>query len=104
MDLVCSGDVHPDNTYLFMHGHTLLDNVVMPMLNAVCDKLKQMAGDRIMSSAQRGTAFSNEVSNYRNALMNVRDTLVYNEDYKDCPLYKRLHGDIAALLRKEGLF
>ncbi len=100
---ICCSDLNPDNTYMFMHGHTLLDNVVIPMLNAVCDKLKQMAGDRIMTSAQRGTAFSNEVSNYRNAVLNVRDTLVYNDIYKDCPLYKRLHDDIAALLRKEGL-
>ncbi len=103
MKQICSDDVTPENTYLFMHGHTLLDNVVMPMLNAVCEKLKQMASDRIMTSAQRGIAFSNEVSNYRNALVNVRDTLVYNDIYKECPLYKRLHGDIAALMRKEGL-
>ncbi len=100
---VCSDDATPENTYLFMHGHTLLDNVVMPMLNAVCEKLKQMANDRIQTSAQRGVAFSNEVSNYRNALVSVRDTLVYNETYKDCPLYKRLHGDIAAMLRRERL-
>jgi hypothetical protein len=91
------------NTYLFMHGHTLLDNVVMPMLNAVCEKLKLMASERIATSAQRGVAFANEVSNYRNALMSVRDTLVYNEDYKDCPLYRRLHDDIAGMLEKEGL-
>ncbi len=95
--------VTPENTYLFMHGHTLLDNVVMPMLNAVCEKLKQMAGERIVSSAQRGVAYTNEVSNYRNALMSVRDTLVYNEVYKNCPLYQRLHEDIAAMLRHEGL-
>jgi hypothetical protein len=80
-----------------------LDNVVMPMLNAVCDKLKFMAGERITSSAQRGVAFSNEVSNYRNVVASVRDTLVYNEGYKDCPLYRRLHDDIATLMRKEGL-
>jgi hypothetical protein len=91
--------VTPDNTYLFMHGHTLLDNVVMPVLNAVCDKLKQMAGDRIETSAQRGVAFSNEVSNYRNAQAGVRDTLVHNEAYKACPLYRRLHTDIADMLR-----
>ncbi len=103
MKQVCSRDATPENTYLFMHGHTLLDNVVMPMLNAVCEKLKQMAGDRIMTSAQRGVAFSNEVSNYRNALVSVRDTLVYNEIYKGCPLYKRLHTDIADMLRKERL-
>jgi hypothetical protein len=75
----------------------------MPMLNAVCDKLKQMAGERIMASTQRGTAFSNEVSNYRNALLNVRDTLVYNDIYKASPLYKRLYSDLEAMLRKEGL-
>jgi hypothetical protein len=100
---VCSGDVTPDNAYLFMHGHTLLDNVVMPMLNAVCEKLKAMAGQRIITSAQRGVAFSNEVSNYRNALVSIRDTLVYNEMYKTCPFYKRLHVDIASMLRREGL-
>ena len=95
--------VDEGNTYLFMHGHTLLDNVVTPMLNAVCEKLKLIAGQRIVTSAQRGTAFSNEVSNYRNALLSVRDTLVYNEDYKECPLYHRLYADIAAMLKKEGL-
>ena len=103
MKHIGADEVTPENTYLFMHGHTLLDNVVMPMLNAVCDALKQMAGDRIVHSAQRGVAFNNEVSNYRNAMLNVRDTLVYNANYKDCPLYKRLHADIAGMLGKEGL-
>ncbi|MDR2894714.1 MAG: DUF4435 domain-containing protein [Alistipes sp.] len=95
--------VTPENTYLFMHGHTLLDNVVMPMLSTVCENLKRMSGRRIENSAQRGTAFANEVSNYRNALVNVRDTLVYNEMFKESPLYKRLHDDIAAALRRSGL-
>ncbi|MDR1671629.1 MAG: DUF4435 domain-containing protein [Alistipes sp.] len=98
-----SRDVTPENTYLFMHGHTLLDNVVMPSLNAVCDKLKQMAGERIITSAQRGVAFSNEISNYRNAQAGVRDTLVHNEAYKGCPLYQRLRTDIADMLKHEGL-
>ncbi len=30
----------PENAYLFMHGHTLMDNVVMIMLNTVCEKLR----------------------------------------------------------------
>jgi hypothetical protein len=92
-----------ENVYLFMHGHTLLDNVVTPMVSAVCEKLKLLAGDRIATSAQRGVALGNEISNYRNALVNVRDALVYNENYKDCPLYLRLHNDIADMLRKQGL-
>ncbi len=95
--------VEPENTYLFMHGHTLLDNVVMPMLSAVCDRLKVLAGDYITNSAQRGVALGNELSNYRNSLLNVRDTLIYNEDYKDCFLYKRLHNDIRKVLEEAGL-
>jgi hypothetical protein len=95
--------LYPDDTYLFMHGHTLLDNVVMPTLNAVCDKLKLLAGDRIEHSAQRGVAYGNEISNYRNALLNVRDTLIYNEEYKGCFLYRRLHEDIRAMLEREGM-
>jgi hypothetical protein len=98
-----SRGVTPEETYLFMHGHTLLDNVVMPMLNAVCDKLKRMGDVRIETSAQRGVAFSNEISNYRNAQASVRDTLVHNEAYKSCPLYQRLHSDISTLLHREGL-
>jgi hypothetical protein len=96
-------DLHPENTYLFMHGHTLLDNVVIPMLNAVCDKLKLLASNHITTSAQKGTALNNEISNYRNALLNVRDTLTYNEDYKSCFLYSRLHGDIRRMLEKSNL-
>lgn len=92
-----------NNTYLFMHGHTLMDNVVMPMLNAVCEKLRLMAGERITTSTQRGVALGNEISNYRNSLLNLRDTLVYNEDYKSCSLYKQLSGDIERMLVKSGL-
>jgi hypothetical protein len=103
MKQIATDEMTPENTYLFMHGHTLLDNVVMPMLNAVCDKLKLMAGERIIHSAQRGVAFANEVSNYRNSMVSVRDTLVYNENYKECPLYKRLRADITGVLDKEGL-
>ena len=33
----------PENAYLFMHGHTLMDNVVLIMLNTVCEKLRAMS-------------------------------------------------------------
>lgn len=96
-------DLYPENTYLFMHGHTLMDNVVMPMLGAVCEKLKLIAGANISASAQKGIALGNEISNYRNAILNIRDTLIYNEDYKGCFLYRRLHEDIRLSLEKTGL-
>ena len=69
--------VKPENTYLFMHGHTLMDNVVMILLNSVCEKLRAMSIARITASQKQGVALKNEMSNYTK-----------------CPLYKRLQRDI----------
>ena len=86
--------VKPENTYLFMHGHTLLDNVVMILLNSVCEKLRAMSIARITASQKQGVALKNEMSNYTNSLRSIRDVLLDNENYTKCPLYKRLQRDI----------
>ncbi len=90
----------PEQTYLFMQGHTLMDNVVTVMLNAVCEQLKLISNTRISTSTKTGVALRNEMSNYNNALRNVRDILLDNEDYKECPLYKRLEEDIQRYLQQ----
>lgn len=86
--------VTPETTYMYMQGHTLMDNVVVVMLNAVCDQLKLMSNIRITTSSKTGTALKNELSNYNNALRNVRDILLDNESYKHCPQYLLLKKDI----------
>lgn len=45
--------VTPETTYLYMHGHTLMDNVVMVLLETVCEKLRQMTAARITASKRR---------------------------------------------------
>ena len=90
--------VRPDNTYMFMQGHTLMDNVVMPVLDAVCDKLKYISVSRIKTSRRTGTALVNEQSNYTNALQNIRNAIMFNENYKDSFLYKKLKKDIQSYL------
>lgn len=84
----------PENAYLFMHGHTLMDNVVMILLNTVCEKLRQMSTAKIAASDKKGVALKNEMSNYTNSLRSIRDVLLDNENYIKCPLYKRLQRDI----------
>ena len=81
-------------TYLFMHGHTLMDNVVMVVLTGVCEKLRQMSIAKIVSSSKEGVALKNEMSNYTNTLRSIRDVLLDNENYTSCPLYKLLKADI----------
>ncbi len=86
--------VEPAETYLFMHGHTLLDNVVMVLLSGVCEKLRQLSIAKIVASSKEGVALKNEMSNYTNSLRSVRDVLLDNDNYTSCPLYKLLKADI----------
>ncbi len=90
--------LRPEDTYMYMQGHTLLDNVVIMMLNAVCEQLKLMSNIRINTSSKTGVALKNELSNYNNSLRNVRDVLLDNEAYKDCLLYKKLQQDIESYI------
>lgn len=90
--------VEAENCYLFMHGHTLMDNVMMPLLSAVCDKLRQLSVAKIHNSKVEGVALKNELQNYTNTLRSIRDVLLDNENYTSCPLYKRLRDDIQTYL------
>ena len=90
--------VEPELTYLFMHGHTLMDNVVMVVLTAVCEKLRQLSIAKIHSSKVEGVALKNELNNYTNTLRSIRDVLLDNENYTSSPLYKRLRDDIQTYL------
>lgn len=90
----------PENAYLFMHGHTLMDNVVMILLQTVCEKLREMSIEKIHASKKRGTAFNNEISNFKNTQRSIRDVLLDNENYTSCPLYRLLHQDIREYIEK----
>lgn len=90
--------VTPETTYLYMHGHTLMDNVVMIILSTVCDRLRQMSVHKINSSKKQGLSLKNEMSNYMNTLRSIRDVLLDNENYTSCPLYAKLREDIQRYL------
>lgn len=90
--------VEPQNTYLFMQGHTLMDNVVLVILSDVCEKLRQMSLMKIVESSKQGEALDNEIKNYNNSLRSIREVLLDNENYTDCPLYLKLKEDIQAFI------
>lgn len=90
--------VKRDNCYLYMHGHTLMDNVVLPLLTSVCDKLRQLSIAKIRGSKVEGIALKNELQNYTNTLRSIKDVLLDNENYTDSPLYKQLRDDIQTYL------
>ena len=97
--------VEPELTYHFMHGHTLMDNVVMVLLEGVCEKLRQMSLSQIICSSKEGVALKNEMSNYTNTLRSIRDVLLDNDNYTTSPLYLRLKEDIQRYIERatEGI-
>ena len=92
--------VEPELTYHFMHGHTLMDNVVMVVLEGVCEKLRQMSLSQIICSSKEGVALKNEMSNYTNSLRSIRDVLLDNDNYTASPLYLRLKEDIQRYINR----
>ena len=90
--------VTKENCYLYMHGHTLMDNVVLPLLTSVCDKLRQLSVAKIHNSKVEGITLKNELQNYTNTLRSIRDVLLDNENYTDSQLYKQLRDDIQSYL------
>ena len=86
--------VTPDTTYLYIQGHHLYDNVVAPMLNKVCDRLRRERETEIHTKAQHNTQMRNELSCYEHSIESVASMLKKNIGYARSPQYQRLKGDI----------
>ncbi len=82
--------VAPEHTHLYMQGHVLMDNVVLIVLQAVCEQLRSMTMSTIQNSSRRGLPLKNEVSYYSNSLRDVREVLLDNSNFRDCFLYHKL--------------
>ena len=64
--------VTPQTTYLYIQGHHLFDNVVIPILNKVCNRLRQERQDEITRTARHHTQRRNEMSCYEHSLLDIR--------------------------------
>ncbi len=86
--------VTPDTTYLYIQGHHLFDNVVVPMLGKICDKLIQMRQTEICRTAIHQTQRSNELSCYAHSTSDITTMLRRNTGYMASAPFRRLQDDI----------
>ena len=87
--------VTPRTTYLYMHGHTLMDCVVLVALNAVC---REAAPDgrgahQRLAQGGRGPAQTRWPTTPIRCARSATCCST-TENYTSCPLYKRLGRDI----------
>lgn len=91
--------VVPKNTYLYIQGHYLFDNVVAPMLKRICTTLVRERENEINHKAVHFTQRKNELSCYANSLQDVISMLKKNTDFELSEPYKRLKNDLELFLQ-----
>lgn len=93
----------PDNTYLYMQGHHIMDCVVLKLLIPVCTVLRREREQEIKRLAEHNEQFRNELTGYENSQVNVSVMLKKNSGYKNLYLYQWLKEDIREFLEREHL-
>ena len=92
--------VRKDNTYLFIQGHHLMENVVDAALTPVCTILRRQREKDIKLLAQGNSQqMNNELSCYSHSQFQPVQMLRRNTQYKECETYQMLRTHIANLLK-----
>ena len=90
----------PENTYLYMQGHHVMDNVVMKLLIPVGTVLRREREQEIKRLAEHNEQFKNELTCYQNSQVNVEIMLKKNVAYKRLFHYDWLRQDIREYLER----
>ncbi len=86
--------LNPDNAYLFIQGHTLHDDFVIPFLTSLSSVLRSEMESTIMSQAIHQGQKDNDLALYRNSLTEPEKALKNNTEYKSCFLYQKIRTDL----------
>ena len=90
--------VTPQTTYLYIQGHHLFDNVVVPILNKVCNRLRMERQEEIYHTAVHHEQRRNEMSCYEHSLQDIRQMLKKNTGYRQSEQYQRIQQDVELYL------
>lgn len=86
--------VTPQNTYLFIQGHTLYDNVVCMFLKPIESFLKREQFDMINRQQRDSAEADNRRNQYKKSIVDIEFVLRNNTDYYDCFLMDKIITDI----------
>lgn len=92
----------PETTYLFMQGHSVFENVVMPLLTPVCTLLRKEREREIVKLAEHEIQRQNELACYQHSQAPVDDMLRKNTGFRTSMPYEWLSEDIKRLMEEVG--
>lgn len=91
--------VTPDNTYMYIQGHHIMDNVVMPALVPVCQSLRRSREKEIKQLASAQQQMDNELASYTHSQGEVTQMLRRNTSYKSAPQFKQIIEQLDKLFK-----
>ena len=86
--------VEPENTYLFMQGHTVENGFVLMFLNPLCSELEKERIAEIKELAKHPTEKKDQINHYKNNKITPVNALKANTEYKSCFLYHKIKADL----------
>lgn len=93
-------NIRPSETYLYIQGHALMEGVVLPLLNPICNILRREREKEISQLAMHGLQKQNELSGYRHSQSPIDLMLRKGTDFKQSAPYQNLCTDIARLVNR----
>lgn len=91
--------VYPENTYMFIQGHHIMDNVIMRLLIPVCTILRREREQQIHELAAHDIQLHNELTSYQRSQVNIEVVIQKSTNYKDSALYKKIQQDLERFLQ-----
>lgn len=97
--------LRPDNTYLFIQGHHLMENVVDSALEPVCTILRREREKEIKRLSGSNTKqMDNELACYSHSQCQPNMMIRRNTQFKDCDIYQMLRANVKRVVeRKEDI-
>lgn len=90
--------VSSKETYLYIQGHSLFNDMIVPMLNRVCEKLVEEREQEIRYESKHSTQEENEISCYEHSLEEIPSMLKKNTLYLRSPQVAKILSDLRAKL------
>ena len=92
--------INDNNTYLYIQGHHLFDLVVSPVVQTVCDILRNEQENDIRDHAVHSEQARTEIACYENSLGKVKMMMKKNTYYQFSPEFQKILADVERYLEK----
>ena len=93
--------INDNNTYLYIQGHHLFDLVVSPVVQTVCDVLRNEQENDIRDRAVHSEQARTEIACYENSLGKVKMMMKKNTYYQFSPAFQKILADVEKYLEKD---